>query len=171
MHGLLNARSELMQSRWRVSGNADRTQDVLDIILLALPLSPSDELHAQEDKSNMLGHAWSSIMDEVERILQQLAANNFLSGRKDFRSDLQSLVLLLSDAPLPKDVYPGKEIEGSTEKELLGNLTIDIMLLAEISRHTETSFPMLARLLIQVLNIPESRLIMVLYALKEISER
>ena len=141
------------------------------MILLALPATPLGEHDMLVDKSDSFGRAWNSIMDEIEHILRHLPRGNLLSDRKDFRSDLQNSVLLHTEAPLPNDVYRGKEIEGSTENELLGNLTIDIMLLAEISRHTEISFPMLARLLIQVLNIPESRLTMVLYALKEISER
>lgn len=170
MNELLNAKSILMQSRWRVSGNADRAQDVLDIILLALPASPSDELDTPLDKSDSLGVAWNSIMDELEQILQQLSASNFLSNREDFRSNLQISELLNTDVAISsKDEIQG-EISRSTDRDLLVNFTIDILLLVEISKHAEITFTMLARLLKQVLTIPEDRFTIVLYALKEISE-
>jgi len=159
-----------MQSRWRVSGNADRAQDVLDIILLVLPVSSSDELHTPMDKSDSLGAAWNSIMDEVQQILRRLSASNFLSNREDFRSDLQSSELLHTEVPISsKDENQG-EIERSTDRVLLVNFTIDVLLLVEISKHAEITFTMLAHLLKQILAVPEDRLTIVLYALKEISE-
>ncbi|GJJ73027.1 serine/threonine-protein kinase SMG1 [Entomortierella parvispora] len=170
MHELLHAKSRLMQSRWRVSGNADRAQDVLDIILLALPATPPDEPDIPPiDKSGPLGAAWISIMDELEQILQRLSASNFLSNREDFRSALQNSKLLHTDVPLSK--YEKQDvIEHSTDRDLVVNLTIDTMLLVEISKHTEITFTMLVRLLEQLLVVPEERLTVVLYALKEISE-
>ncbi|KAG0055166.1 Serine/threonine-protein kinase smg1 [Gryganskiella cystojenkinii] len=172
-HELLNTKSNLMRSRWRVSGHAERAQDVLDMILLALPAAPTEEQSIPADKSDSFGRAWCSIMYEIERILQHLPRGNLLSDREKFKSCIQSSASLPSDDNTiqANGDDRGSDFDKSTERDFLTNLTINILLLVEISKHFEISFALFARFLRQIVDVPESRLTITLYALKEIAER
>ncbi|KAF9583795.1 hypothetical protein BGW38_008502, partial [Lunasporangiospora selenospora] len=175
---VVNPNSELMQLRWLLPPSSSRLQDVLDVILLAFPETHKKPQSNKIDSSNMKSVAWQNVMQEIENILQDLHTTNSISGMIEILSLQQDI-----ESTFAKDLSSTREQgvntkgsmgyyrnNGSSSPALISNLTFNIILQIEMARvwKDEASFIFL-RLLMLLTVVPESRLSIVLYSMKEIA--
>ncbi|KAG0198674.1 Serine/threonine-protein kinase smg1 [Mortierella sp. GBA30] len=168
----------LMRSRWILPSYSRHIQDVLEIVLAAIPNTPSDTTMLGGEYRDISLQAWSSVMQEVEDILGELPLGNSLSRAKHSGSLVDSGQLLHVDhqgSPEPLHVQANGSLgpyTGLSTSSLMSGLTFDVLLLIEMARfwpHEASSI--FLRLLGTVDNMPELRLAVIVRALQEISAR
>ncbi|KAG0265366.1 hypothetical protein BG011_004911, partial [Mortierella polycephala] len=95
----------LMRSRWRLSGKAGHIQDLLDIILSAVPEPRKDGASVTEEQSARFLQIWSSVMHEKDEILLEIPRGNSLSEATDVKSLMDRLETCQKDT---HSAWPGE---------------------------------------------------------------
>lgn len=163
--------SALMRARWTLTFQSRLMQDVLDVILLTIPESPSSD--AQE-LSAAADYPWEGIANEIEDILQILPHSGDISAKVDLQSVVQDVVVPEKgqDPCIEHNGMSIQKAESSSLSTQLSNLTFDILVLVGLSRTQHLDADVMFRRLLKSLPlIPDARLAIFLHALKEVSAR
>ncbi|KAG0313205.1 Serine/threonine-protein kinase smg1, partial [Dissophora globulifera] len=176
---IVHPKGNLMQLRWLLPTNPTRLQDVLDIVIAAVPEpTPGTDIDIV-GHTDILLRTWSGISHEVDAILHSLGQRNSMSAvsglaevvdnaEHSFKSTLEH------SRTLGADYHGVHRIDyrrrGSRTISHISNMTFDILLLVELARlWPGEAQSMFLRLLGTLRTVPESRLSIVAFALKEIS--
>ncbi|KAF9932158.1 Serine/threonine-protein kinase smg1 [Mortierella alpina] len=171
--------SVLMRSRWEAPAQWRHSQEVQDVILASISDISTNTSEHNREHHNITLQAWSRIMHEVEDILRELPHGNSLSEAKDLASIVQNSQHLLEDGQEQLSPFTTKLNGDQTHRSpytetsaasLMVSLTLDILFLVEMATFwPHEASAIFLRLLGTVDSVPESRLAIVIYALKEIS--
>ncbi|KAF9949050.1 Serine/threonine-protein kinase smg1 [Mortierella alpina] len=174
-----NPNGVLMRSRWEAPAQWRHGQEVQDVILASISDLSTDLAKPESESHRITLQAWSSIMHEMEDILRELPHGNSLSEAKDLVSNAQDSQSLLEDGQERVSSFAAQQngdhthrspYTGASTASLIASLTLDILFLAEVARcWPHEASAIFLRLLGTVDSVPESRLAIVIYALKEIS--
>lgn len=173
-----NPNGVLMRSRLEAPAQWRHSQEVQDVILASISDLSADKPEPDCEQYSVTLRAWSSIMHEVEDILQELPHGNSLSEAKDLVLIVKNSQSMLEEQHLSfKSQRNGDHTHRSpytrtSAASLMASLTLDILVLVEMARcWPNEASAIFLRLLGTVDSVPESRLAIVVYGLKEISVR
>ncbi|KAF9298818.1 Serine/threonine-protein kinase smg1 [Mortierella antarctica] len=161
--------SALMRARWTLTSQSRLMQDVLDVILLTIPESPSSDV---QELSAAADCPWEGIANEIEDILQILPHSGDISAKVDLQSVVQDVVVPEKgqDPCIEHNGMSIQKAESSSLSTQLSNLTFDILVLVGLSRTQHLDADVMFRRLLKSLPlIPDARLAIFLHALKEVS--
>jgi hypothetical protein len=182
---VIDPNSSIMQLRWTLPTTSGRYQEVLDIILSFI----SNRTKGNKDGAilnNEYMISISTISDkitqELDDILFTLSQRNNLIDSNELNFTLDDFDMLLERKMENLNLSGAKGISkyqhhdnnqiATLATTLMSNLTFNIILLVELAKYypggTELIFIRLLRLLG---SIPQSRLAVVIYALKDVSTR
>jgi len=172
-----------MQLRWLLQNKSNRIKDVLEAILTSIP-DPAQEQALPVsgiDHKDIHLQAWSSLIHEIRGIAHELNQESSLAEATDIATILKGGTIQhldqyeksrLQDMRFKEGRYQGCRRTGSPEAALLTNFTFDILLLTQMARlWPEEASSIFLRLLEILSAVPEIRLTLVVYALREISNR
>ncbi|KAG0369694.1 Serine/threonine-protein kinase smg1 [Gamsiella multidivaricata] len=175
----VHPKGDLMRLRWLLPMKSTCAQDLLDIILLCVPGPAVGASLASHEYADTPLQTWSSVMYEVDAILQSLALGNCLSETESLGSVIEAAEAArkneLENSRLIGTKYHGTQRAdcrrtGASTNTSISNMTFDILLLVEMAKLWPSEADLIFIRLLGTLDIvPESRLAIVIQALREIS--
>ncbi|KAI8603620.1 hypothetical protein EDD21DRAFT_23420 [Dissophora ornata] len=176
---IVHPKGDLMRLRWLIPINSNRAQDVLDIVLSSISKPRKEDTPTHGEHVDVPLLSWSSVLHEMDKILQSLGQQNTVSEVADLVRVTESADISwkeeLENSRIHGAQYHGAHRSecrrtGATTTSLISNMTFDTLLLIEMSKlWPGEAALMFLRLLVILDIVPESRLAVVIHALKEIS--
>lgn len=170
-----------MRLRWLLPWTSGRAQHVLDIIISCVPERTKDKPPLPDEYSGIPLLSWTSVMRELDDLIFSLGQCNRLSRARDLHSVIEAADTSYQDelqqTRLAGAKYQGAQHPdccriGASAASLISNMTFDALILVGMSRLWPDQAAMIfIRLLEKLTTVPESRLTVIVHALKEISDR
>lgn len=176
---VVHPNSDWMRSRWLLPWTSGRAQHVLDIIISCVPERTKDTPPLPDEFSGFPLLSWTSVMQELDDLISNLAQHNRLSRNEDlerlikdagasYHAELEQTRLIDTDNQGLQHLDCRQT--GTCVMSLISNMTFDALLLVGMARlWSEQAAMIFLRLLERLTDVPESRLTVFVHALGEIS--
>ncbi|KAF9364732.1 hypothetical protein BGX34_000626 [Mortierella sp. NVP85] len=169
----------LMQLRWRLPWTSSRAQQVLDIIISCVPERAKDVPPLPDEYVEVPLSSWTSVMQELENLIPSIGQCNRLSKVADLAAVIETATTSHQDE-LERTRLADTKLQGALQQEcrrtgysavsMISNMTFDVLLLVGMAKLWPDQAAMIFIRLLEVLaTVPESRLTVIVHALREIS--